>query len=262
MKENQINIVLADDMEEIHSGLKDMVFEANKKSLDFKLNIIADFYNTEDLKDFLYEEQNIEPDILLLDIEFKGGESGIEALQDIREYAPGLEITLLSAYDDVSLVSPAIKEYKVKYLKKPISSNELLLHIYQIKEQQEQFEKLKDDLKLYEEWINRIEQDNDTKLPKNLSDVINKMFENIIFTKQALRELLACLDYKVYNILKCIDLKIQTNGMYPKVIKKEKIKNYDKITEYRFSQKGRIFVSYQDTKPIIVCIDPNHRVFA
>ena len=82
MKEKQINIVLSDDMEEIHSGLKDMVFEANKKSLDFKLNIIADFYNTEDLKDFLYEEQNIEPDILLLDIEFKGGESGIEALQD------------------------------------------------------------------------------------------------------------------------------------------------------------------------------------
>ena len=262
MKEKQINIVLADDMEEIHSGLKDMVFEANKKSLDFKLNIIADFYNTEDLKDFLCEEQNIEPDMLLLDIEFKGGESGIEALQDIRDFAPGLEITLLSAYDDVSLVSPAIKEYKVKYLKKPISSNELLLHIYQIKEQQEQFEKLKDDLKLYEEWINRIEQDNDTKLPKNLSNIINRMFENIIFTKQALKELLACLDYKVYNILKCIDLKIQTNGMYSKKIHNVKIKNYDMITEYRFSIRGRIFVSYQDIKPIIVCIDSNHRVFA
>ena len=53
-----------------------------------------------------------------------------------------------------------------------------------------------------------------------------------------------------------------TRGMYSKVIKTQKIKNYDKITEYRFSKKGRIFISNQDVKPIVVCIDPFHRVFA
>ena len=75
------------------------------------------------------------------------------------------------------------------------------------------------------------------------------------------KELLLCIDYNVYNVLKYIDLNLTpTRGMYPKAIKNEKsMGKYDKIIEYRFSDSGRIFVSYQDIKPIVFCIDPNHK---
>jgi len=201
-------------------------------------------------------------DLLLLDIDFKGGESGIEALEQIRELAPSLNITLLSAYDDINLIIPANKKYNVKYLKKPISANELLIHINEIREQQEKYDQLRADLSLYEDWINRIEKEEEQKLPVGLSDLITGIFNNITFTIQAIKDLLVYGDYRVYNALKVIDLKLPaTNGMYEKNTK-TKIKNYEKVKEYRYSQKGRIFVSYQAAKPLVICIDTNHKVFA
>ena len=262
MNEKLINIVLADDLEEIHSGLKDMVLEANKKPCEYKLNIIKDFYNTNSLKRYLREEKEVEPDLVLLDIDFKGAESGIDALEAIRQLDPFVEITLLSAYDDVLLVRPAIQQYNVTYLKKPISANELLLHIAEIEKQKKEFQKLKDDLETYEELIDEIGKNDEETIPKDISDVIGKMFEHLKFHKLALKELLLCKDYKVYNILKNVDMGILTNAMFPKKIKKERVRGFDNITEYRFSQKGRIFISEQDTDKIVVCIDPNHRVFA
>lgn len=262
MNEKQINIVLADDLEEIHSGLKLMVLEANNKSCEYKINILKDFYNTNSLKRYLRDDKEVEPDLILLDIDFKGGESGIDALEVIRQLDPFVEITLLSAFDDVDLVRPAIQQYNVTYLKKPISANELLLHIAEIEKQKKEFQKLKDDLKTYEELIDDIEENEDTAIPKSISDIIGKMFEHIQFHKQALKELFSCPDYKVYNILKNIDMGIITNAMFPKKIKNEKVRNCDNITEYRFSQKGRIFVSEQEANRVVVRIDPYHRVFA
>jgi response regulator of citrate/malate metabolism len=262
MNEKQINIIFADDDEGQHVALKDIVSEANRKSSDFKLNILQVFYNTNALKKYLSKGNDVEPDLLLLDIEFKGGESGIEALEMVRKLLPGLEITLLSAYDDVLLVRPAIQQYNVTYLKKPISANELLLHIAEIEKQKKEFQKLKDDLETYEELIDEIGKNDEETIPKDISDVIGKMFEHLKFHKLALKELLLCKDYKVYNILKNVDMGILTNAMFPKKIKKERVRGFDNITEYRFSQKGRIFISEQDTDKIVVCIDPNHRVFA
>jgi len=261
MEDKKIKIICADDEQGIHDGLDRMVAEINKSEEFFKLQIIEHFYNTDDLKDFLQDGNN-EIDILLLDIDFKGSESGIEALEVIRNLEPSLNITLLSAYDDTGLIIPANKKYNVKYLKKPISSNELLIHINEIKEQQDKYDKLKSDLKVYEDWINHIEQEEEAKIPKGLTELITEIFNNITFTIQALKDLIVCSDYRVYNTLKIIDLKLPTtNGMYEKSIK-GKVKNYDKIKEYRFSQKGRIFVSYQTLKPVVVCIDQNHRIFA
>jgi len=266
---NKINILFADDMKSMHEGLKILVEEVNKTSNVFKLNIVKEFYNTSDLKRFLNKNSSLGIDILFLDIEFKGGESGIDALEKIREFAPGIEITLLSAYEKPDWVLPAQNNYGVKHLTKPITSDKLIIHINELKVTKENSEKMinkmkevmNEDSKFYEDWIKRIEKDTKAEIPKNFESIINKMFGHITFTSQALKELLSCIDYNVYNVLKYIDLNLpSTNGMYEKTIKKEKIGNYYEIKEYRFSQKGRIFVSYQDIKPIVVCIDPNHRV--
>jgi hypothetical protein len=52
---------------------------------------IEHFYDTSNLKDFLFESA-LGLDLLLLDVHFNGGETGIEALPKIREYSPGLPI--------------------------------------------------------------------------------------------------------------------------------------------------------------------------
>ena len=254
-----VKIICADDEEIIHNGLVRMVSELNKANSFFKLIIDGHFYSTDELKDFLQTDNK--SDLLLLDIDFKGGESGIEALEVIRVIEPHLKITLLSALDDIDLIVPASRNYDVKYLKKPISSNELLIHINEISEQQEKFEKLESDLLLYQNWIDQVENDSEQAMPTGLSDIIARMFNSISFTASALKDLLVSNDYRIYNVLKFIDLKIPvSNGMNPKHIS-TKIRNYDRIVEYRFSQKGRIFISFQDTKPVVVCIDPFHRIF-
>jgi CheY-like chemotaxis protein len=56
---------------------------------------IEHFYDTSNLKDFLFESA-LGLDLLLLDVHFNGGETGIEALPKIREYSPGLPIILLT----------------------------------------------------------------------------------------------------------------------------------------------------------------------
>ena len=155
MTKRTIHLLCADDEEIIHSSLERMVYEVNNNETPYHLFIDSFFYNTDELKDYLHDVSH-SADVLLLDIDFKGGESGIDALEEIRKLAPELNIILLSAYDNISQVIQSSKKYDVSFLKKPIGPNELVIHIDKVLEQQAKITKLESDIIYYQSLIDQI----------------------------------------------------------------------------------------------------------
>ena len=115
MSKKEIKTVVADDDKLFQSILNEMILKANERSNDFELKVLKCFSNTRRLKDFLWEKNEI--DLLFLDVDFQGGESGIDALEQIRRYAPNLTIILLTN-DNSDDIKYAQEKYNVKHLKK------------------------------------------------------------------------------------------------------------------------------------------------
>ncbi len=64
------------------------------------------------------------PDVVLSDIRMPGLD-GIELLRTLRERAPGVDVVLMTAYDDMPTVVSAMREGAADFLSKPINLHEL-----------------------------------------------------------------------------------------------------------------------------------------
>lgn len=256
MSKKIINIICADDEQGIHLGLDRAIDTANKNNELFEFKIIKHFYSTTELASFLETYRKDKIDILLLDIDFKGDESGLEALEYIRYLDPFLNIILLSYHEELSnLITSACKKYDVKFLEKPITSHKLIIHINEVIEQQKKIDHLKSDLKFFVDMLEKEE----TKIPTEAEEIILKIFRRIKFTKLALQEFIDSTDYRVFECLRRIDQNDITPGMKPTKTWNP-VRGYDDVTEYRGSKRIRIFVTGKDV-PLVIEIDCNHDEF-
>ena len=66
------------------------------------------------------------PDVVLMDIEFKGGMSGIEATRMIKETSPATKVIIMTAHDDDRLLVDAVEAGASGFLSKDEAAQELL----------------------------------------------------------------------------------------------------------------------------------------
>jgi DNA-binding NtrC family response regulator len=71
------------------------------------------------------------PDLVLSDVRM-GGISGIELLRLLRERKPGVDVVLMTAYDDMATVVDAMREGAVEFLVKPFELEGLLALLMRI----------------------------------------------------------------------------------------------------------------------------------
>ena len=257
----KITIGLADDDEKIHSSVDELL------QRNFSNASVEHFYTTSALKKFLYDSP-FALDLLLLDVIFEGGESGIQALPKIREYAPVLPITLLTAQENPDDFQSAY-QFNVEYKPKPIKDSHMIIHIQTALHRKKEYEKLTTEIHDYSDYISFVEEDKRSledklsevvsmKIPSAFSDLVIAIFPDIEFSPNALIELLGRkIDERVFKVLKTVDWKLKPNkGMRIKPFQGKRDEN---IWEYRFSQTGRVLVKYQEgQKPKIVLIDYFH----
>jgi two-component system response regulator AtoC len=66
----------------------------------------------------------VTPDIVLSDVRMPGM-NGIDLLRVLRERAPGVDVILMTAYDDLPLVATAMREGAVDFMVKPLDLHQL-----------------------------------------------------------------------------------------------------------------------------------------
>ena len=129
MSKKHINVIFADDEKLEHARLEEILLDPENK---YEFVILNRFYNTKDLKQYLIEEPDPKPDILLLDDDFKGIEKGIDALSKIKQYAPDLKILLLTSCEDEERLDFAYKKYGAEYIPKSYNRVQLSRRISEI----------------------------------------------------------------------------------------------------------------------------------
>lgn len=256
-EQTEIKIGIADDEEVIHSSLANVI---KRNQINCEL---FSFYDTAQIKDFLFEKPLL-LDILILDVHFYGGETGIEALSKIREYSPGLPIILLTAEKSPEIIELAYP-YSIDYLAKPIDEATFIIHlknsIAKSKENKHVFDNLKimnDSLVEQQNKIEQLESQGYESIPPDLVLLISQVFIDIDFTKKAIKELCSHLDdERLIRVIRTIDWRIPPKpSANVQIFQSRKKEN---IWEYRFSKKGRIFVQFRDyQKPLIDSIDYTH----
>jgi len=66
------------------------------------------------------------PDVVLMDVDFKGGMSGIEATRRIKETSPSTKVVIMTAHDDDRLLVDAVEAGASGFLSKDEAAQELL----------------------------------------------------------------------------------------------------------------------------------------
>jgi FixJ family two-component response regulator len=91
---------------------------------------ILQFTNTIDIKKFLLNNPD-KIDLLILDIYFGFGETGIDILPNIKEFSPNLPIILLSAMEKNygQKITDIAGDYIIDFISKPATETELIIKI-------------------------------------------------------------------------------------------------------------------------------------
>lgn len=281
----EINILIADDEESVHKGIRDTL---NSIKLEYK--ILEDFYNTDDLLDFLDSEGADLADVLLLDHSFGGaGTDGMDVVPEIREMRPNLPILMLTAYDVETIFPDGSNKYNVDYVQKPVKASDLRFRITNIIRQMQEWESFGKKLSENSEFIEYLMGENDKlglelddaknlisqkdaeatekQLPMEMQELIQNVFPDVEFSPKSFRLLVKSTVKKadwnrMFRSLKLIDWKDENNAVAGIKVQKYKAGErfgYNDLWEYRFSKEGRIFAERRKgEKPLIVLIDPTH----
>ncbi|MDR1195105.1 MAG: response regulator [Endomicrobium sp.] len=96
----------------------------------FKDTEIFQFSNTVEIKRYLLNNPQ-KLDLLILDIHFGLGETGLDILPDIKKYAPTLPVILLSAMEKTygQAVTDSAGEYIIDFMSKPVTETELVIKV-------------------------------------------------------------------------------------------------------------------------------------
>jgi len=66
------------------------------------------------------------PDVVLMDVEFKGGTSGIEATRRIKEVSPATKVVIMTAHDEERMLVEAVEAGASGFLGKDEAADEVL----------------------------------------------------------------------------------------------------------------------------------------
>ncbi len=110
-----IRVVLVDDHQVVREGLRRML------ELDKEIQVVGEAASGEEA---LVQAQQLSPDIILMDIKMPGI-GGIEAIRQLKEKQPALNIIVLTIYGDQYLAE-AIEAGAMGYLLKDISREEVI----------------------------------------------------------------------------------------------------------------------------------------
>ncbi len=113
-----VTLVICDD----HKILTDAL--ATVVGLDDTLQLVASPVHDPESAITLCAEQL--PDVVLMDIVFKGGMSGIEATRKIKETSPATKVVIMTAHDDERLLVEAVEAGASGFLSKDEAADEVL----------------------------------------------------------------------------------------------------------------------------------------
>jgi DNA-binding NarL/FixJ family response regulator len=125
----KIKIILVDDHQLVRDGIK---------ALLTGIQDIAIIGEASDSEELFRELDNIIPDLLIMDISLPGI-SGIEITKKICNEYPGINVLILSMYNNEEFIFNALKAGARGYLPKNTSREELLEAIYSINRGEEFF---------------------------------------------------------------------------------------------------------------------------
>lgn len=117
-------VIVADDEYELRQA---MIETIDWQSIGFE--VVGEAENGAEALELV---ERLEPDLLLTDIKMPFI-SGIELARRVREIRPAMQIAFLSGYDDFQYAQQAIQYNIIKYLLKPISSEQLTQELRDIK---------------------------------------------------------------------------------------------------------------------------------
>jgi DNA-binding NarL/FixJ family response regulator len=119
-----VRIVIADDHQLFIEGIKIILSRAD----NFQFEIIGEAHSGKDLLELLKE---VQPDLLLLDLNMPEGD-GLNMLSIVKKKYKSMQVLALTMYDDVKLVRTAFNEGVDGYILKSTGKLELLEAIDEI----------------------------------------------------------------------------------------------------------------------------------
>lgn len=135
-----INLGIIDDHEVVINGLKAML------SGDPEINVILTANNGEQLLQHL---QNIQPDVLLMDIQMEGMD-GIELTKQVHKLNPNIRIIAFSSFDETRYVRQIMRNGACGYLLKNAAQKTLVEAIKTVVEGEEYLDETIKKLMLHE----------------------------------------------------------------------------------------------------------------
>ncbi len=113
-----VTLVICDDHKILTDALSTVV------GLDGTLRLVGPPVHDPESAIALCAEQL--PDVVLMDIVFKGGMSGIEATRKIKETSPATKVVIMTAHDDERLLVEAVEAGASGFLSKDEAADEVL----------------------------------------------------------------------------------------------------------------------------------------
>lgn len=120
LKNSRIGIVIVEDEREVRLGLKYLL------NLDRDLMVVKGYQRAEELLEDL--ERDIVPDIILMDINLPGMD-GITATKRIKDRYPGIEILMLTIFEEKGKIVKALQAGAMGYILKGTDPKELAAQI-------------------------------------------------------------------------------------------------------------------------------------
>jgi DNA-binding NarL/FixJ family response regulator len=112
-----IRVVVADDQQIVRAGFGALL------DTQPDITVVA---TAEDGRAAVAACREHRPDVVLMDIEFKSGISGIEATRRIKEHRPATKVVIMTAHDDDRLLVEAVEAGASGFLGKDEAANEVL----------------------------------------------------------------------------------------------------------------------------------------
>jgi DNA-binding NarL/FixJ family response regulator len=116
--ERPATLVIADD----HKILTDALAMVVERDAELRL-VARPVHTAEEAVEICREER---PDVVLMDIVFKGGIDGIEATRRIKELSPATKVVIMTAHDDERLLVDAVEAGASGFLGKDEAADEVL----------------------------------------------------------------------------------------------------------------------------------------
>ena len=115
--EEQIELLICDDHRLLTDTLTSVV------SHEPTVRLLPPVHSSEEAVELVREHH---PDVVLMDIEFRGAMSGIEATRHIKQMSPATQVVVMTAHEDERLLVEAVEAGASGFLRKTEGVDELM----------------------------------------------------------------------------------------------------------------------------------------